>query len=117
MASPITIVVGVARSGTTFLADLLNEEFDHGMGPESSFVPYFARRLRRYGDLTHQANLHRLIEDVCACEMLEIARKEYPEHERFDVSPEAVIARTRETTYAAVVRGVFECVADFQGKS
>lgn len=113
----VLFVIGMARSGTTFVADLLHEEFDYGMGPEGSFVPHFARHAWRYGNLSRRRNLNRLVRDVSRCEMLEIARTEYPPNERFDVTEEELLGRITQPTYASVVRAVFESVASHQGRS
>jgi hypothetical protein len=107
----------MARSGTTFLANLLNDHFDYGMGPEASFIPEFARRLRRFGNLDRDRNLHGLIHRVCKTEMLEIARRDYAPDERFDVTPELVSSKLSGRTYSHVVRAVLESVAELQKKT
>jgi hypothetical protein len=116
-ARTILFVVGMARSGTSLLAELLFTHFDHGMGPEGSFIPEFFRKLRRYGDLQNPANLDHLVRDVARCEALEIARSTYPVGERFDVSPELILTNLGPPTYSGVVRSVLECMATAQGRS
>lgn len=112
----ILFVFGAARSGTTYLNNLLDNWFDYGMGPEGTFVAQFAARLNRYGDLEDDANLNRLIEDVSRCEMLEITRHKYAEEHRFDVTPEMIRAALPARTYAGVVYSVFACVAQAQDR-
>lgn len=107
---------GLARSGTTFLNKILDEWFDYGMGPEGVFVPEFARRIRRYGDLSDSGNLSRLLEDIARSDMLRIARTKYPEEIRFDVTADMIRSRMLDNSYAAVVFAVFECVAEAQNK-
>ena len=113
----ILFVFGAARSGTTYLNNLLDHWFDYGMGPEGTFVAQFAGRLDRYGDLEDDANLNRLIEDVARCQMLEIARHKYPDGFRFDVTPEMIRAALPARTYPGVVYSVFACVAQAQDRT
>lgn len=113
----ILFVLGSARSGTTFLNNFLDRWFDYGMGPEGTFVEPFHQRLDRYGDLTQPANLKRLVDDVSRCQMLEIMRKKYRGDNKVDVTPEAILARVPDPSYAGVVYGVFRAIADLQGKS
>lgn len=111
---PILFVFGAARSGTTILNNLLYRHFSYGMGPEGTFIAQWARRLPAYGDLQDDANLQRLVRDVSQCRMLEIARHKYRRNP-FDVSPQRILDRLREPSYAGVVYAVFECMADLQG--
>lgn len=115
--SPVLFVVGMARSGTSLLSELLFAHFDYGMGPESSFIPYFARRLSKYGDLGNPLNLHRLVHDVSRCETLEIARSVYPVEERFDVSPDLILANMVSPGFGGVVRSVLQCMATAQNRT
>ena len=112
---PILFVFGAARSGTTILSNLLYRHFGYGMGPEGTFVAEWAHRLRRYGDLGQDANLHRLVADISECRMLHIARCRYHERARFNVTPDLILQKLRERSYAGVVYAVFECMADLQG--
>lgn len=113
----ILFVLGSARSGTTYLNNFLARWFDYGMGPEGTFVAHFHRRLSHYGNLSNSQNLARLVNDISRCQMLEIMRKKYHPSKRIDVTPEMIHGRLLEPTYAGVVRAVFQCVADLQGKS
>ena len=110
----ILFVFGTARSGTTFLNNILDQWFDYGMGPEENFVPFFSRRLWRYGELSKAVNLARLVDDISHCKMLEIPRSKYPPGVRFDVTPELIHEHLLEPTYAGVVYSVFECMAELQ---
>lgn len=113
----ILFVFGAARSGTTYLNGLLDKWFDYGMGPEGTFVAKFAARLYRYGDLNDEANLKRLVEDISRCNMLEIVRNKYPEGNRFDITPEMILERLPDRSYAGVVYSVFACMAAVQGRT
>ncbi len=110
----ILFVFGAARSGTTILNNLLSRHFSYGMGPEGTFLAEWARRLPEYGDLSVDANIHRLVRDIADCRMLYIARHKYRRNP-FDVTPELIMARLRERSYAGVVYAVFECMAELQG--
>ncbi|MGE0486830.1 MAG: sulfotransferase [Gammaproteobacteria bacterium] len=110
-------VVGAARSGTTYLVDVLGDLFDFGMGPEGHFVLQLARRLGRYGDLAEVRNMTRLLEDVRAASTLSIIRNEWPAHERFDVTLDELRARVYEPSFAAVVYATYRCIADHLGKA
>jgi hypothetical protein len=112
----ILFVLGSARSGTTFLNNVLDRWFDYGMGPEGTFIEPFHRRLGRYGDLSRAENLRRLVEDVSRCQMLEIMRKKYRDSRKLDVTPAEILARVPEPSYTGVVYGVFRALADLQGK-
>ncbi|WP_193369776.1 sulfotransferase family protein [Pelagibius marinus] len=116
MDRPILFVFGAARSGTTILNNLLYRHFSYGMGPEGTFVAQWARRLPAYGDLRDDANLERLARDVSQCRMLEIARHKYRRNP-FDVTPELILSRMQERSYAGVVYSVFQCMAELQGCS
>jgi len=113
----ILFVFGSARSGTTFLNNFLDRWFDYGMGPEGTFVEPFHRRLPQYGDLADPANLKRLADDMSRCQMLEIMRKKYRDSRKLDVTPQAILERAPEASYAGAVYGVFRSIADLQGKS
>ena len=114
--STVLLVLGSARSGTTFVNKLLDEWFDYGMGPEGSFVADFARRLHRYEPLSTPANFERLARDLAGCTMLTIMRDKYPPDIAIDVTAEMLLERARETSYAELVRAVFECVAVLQNR-
>ncbi len=114
--STVLLVLGSARSGTTFVNKLLDEWFDYGMGPEGSFVPEFARRLSRYEPLSDVGNFRRLADDLANCTMLTIMRDKYPQDMAIDVTADMLVERAREPTYAALVRAVFESVAELQGR-
>lgn len=111
----ILFVFGAARSGTTILNNLLFRHFSYGMGPEGTFLAEWAKRLPRYGDLTEDANLRRLVSEIAECDMLDIARRRYRHNPRYDVSPELILAKLRERSYAGVIYSIFENMAELQG--
>jgi hypothetical protein len=81
------------------------------MGPEGQFVLKFARKLGRYGDLSRPKSLRRLVVDLSHDMMFTILREQH----NADVSVSAILERTTEPTYAAVVEAVFRVIADIKG--
>lgn len=58
------LLTGCARSGTTFLATLMETSFDMAIPVESFFVPHFARFIGLWGDLAKIPNLRSLISAI-----------------------------------------------------
>ena len=56
-------VLGAPRSGTTFLASLL-EKTSYQSPYETQFIIKYYRKLARYGDLNDLANFERLVKDI-----------------------------------------------------
>jgi len=110
------LIFGSARGGTTYLTEFLDTWFDFGMGPEGTFIRPLFRKRSRYGDLALEANRRRLAADICDTEMMRIMRDVWPEDERIDVTPEAVLAHVKEPSFAGVVHAAFASVATLRGK-
>lgn len=107
----ILFISGAARSGTSYLSRVASKAFGYGMGPEGQFVLKFADKVRRYGNLSAPKNLRRLVTDISRDMMFAILREQY----RVDVTVPAILERTAEPTYAAVVEAVFRAIADLRG--
>lgn len=61
----LIFVVGMPRSGTKLLRDLLNQNPAIAILPnETHFIPYLARRFDRYGDVSKRGNFARLHADI-----------------------------------------------------
>lgn len=61
----LVFVVGMPRSGTKLLRDLLNRNPSISILPnETHFIPYLARRFGQYGDVSNRENFGRLFDDV-----------------------------------------------------
>jgi len=112
----ILIVIGAARSGTTYLTDILDDYFGFGMSPEGHFVLEFHKRLQRYGDLSDAENMARLLADMRHGSTLRIIREEWPPDRRFDISVDELQANLGGTTYADAVYAVFRTIAERLGK-
>jgi hypothetical protein len=56
-------IIGAPRSGTTFLASLLDET-DYGAPFETQFIIKYYKKLDKYGDITEYNNFCRLINDI-----------------------------------------------------
>lgn len=104
-------VVGAARSGTTYVTDVLDEYFDYGMSPEGHFVLQIANKLKQYGPLSIAENMTHLLEDVRQSSTLSIIREQWPVERRFDVTLEQLRENLLESSFAGVVYSVFKCIA------
>ena len=63
--SPPFFIVGMPRSGTKLLRELLNQSPDVWVPDvESQFIPRYARRMKKYGDLSHWPNFERMAKTV-----------------------------------------------------
>jgi hypothetical protein len=113
----ILFVFGAARSGTTYLGRILEDVFDFGMGPEGHFVPEFAKKLEKYGDLEVATNMDRLIADVSNSTMLTIMRDRWRDEIRTDISMQMIHSELPHNTYGGLISSVFYCVAREQGKT
>lgn len=60
---PPIFVLGCPRSGTTFLASLL-EPTDYGKPFETHFITKYYKELRKYGDLNDKKNAARILKDI-----------------------------------------------------
>jgi hypothetical protein len=56
-------ILGAPRSGTTYLASLL-EKTPYGAPFETHFITKYFKRLKQYGSLQDMANLERLLKDI-----------------------------------------------------
>lgn len=114
---PITFVFGSARGGTTYLTEFLDEWFDFGMGPEGTFIRPLYRKRNRYGDLGDTRKARALAQDISRSEMMTIMRTVWPENERIDVTPDAILDNTLDHSFAGIVSGAFAAVAKLRGKT
>ena len=63
--SPI-FIVGVGRSGTTLIRQMINSHSKIAIPYESHFITKYINQLLEYGNLADNANFERLLKDLCA---------------------------------------------------
>lgn len=86
---------------------MFSEYFDAGFVNEGQFVLEFYRKLPSYGDLSKPAHLRRFLQDMLHHRFFSILSRAY----RIEVTPEIIIERIGEPTYAGIVYAVFEFIA------
>jgi hypothetical protein len=89
---------------------MLSKAFGYGTGAEGKFVLKFARKLKRYGNLSEPENLRRLVSDIHEDMMFAILREQHG----IDVSVPAILERIPQPTYAGVVEAIFRAIADLR---
>lgn len=117
MEKDVLFIFGPARGGTTFVASILENFFDYGMGPEGTFVHDAWRVAQKLGDLSQPKNLRSYATYLSQVQMLEIIRKRYPEGVRFDVTPGDIIQRMEGESAASGIYAVFKAVSDYKSKT
>jgi len=101
-------IVGVGRCGTSMLLKLINEFTSIAIPAESHFIPKFARKLNRYGDLERRENLVKLLQDI--------KRFSYVKDWRMDFNLERIVERVDEYNYSGVIRAIYSEFAYQNGK-
>lgn len=107
--SPI-FVTGFARSGTTWLNQLMRDYFDAGFVNEGQFIIAFGRRLGRYGDLRLAVNHERLIEALSKDGFFSTLRKNY------SVEMDWCRVADAGASFSAIVKDVLQQIAEQMGK-
>ena len=114
----ILFIFGSPRSGTTYTNSLLRDYFDFGLCSEGQWVLPIGYRAKRFGDLSVDANLHRLIAE---------SRKDYMFHHfrtivakrlgrPVDITSEDIYENLLERSFPGVVYAIFLTVAQQMGK-
>lgn len=103
-------LTGFARSGTTWINELLRDYFDAGFVNEGQFIVSFGRRLARYGDLRLDENHQRLIRDLRNDSFFVILKKNYS----VDIDWRRTAGAPR--TFAAIVLDILSQIAQQMGK-
>lgn len=101
------IILGHARSGTSILGDLLRKYFRISFGPESQFLIRMYKHLPRYGDLTQEKNLSRLLHDVLQERCFQRWEKKFG----YSLDQKEIFNRIQEPSYKGVVYAVFDYLA------
>ena len=109
--SPL-MIVGCPRSGTTFLAHMINRFLDMHVARDAGVFLRFYRALPHYGDLSHRPNMRRLIDDLYKDAMF---RKRLLER-GLALNQDELCDAVREPSYVGLVRQVFIETARTHGK-
>lgn len=98
-------IVGCPRSGTTLLQRMLNAHPDVAVAPETFFVRRFWSNRDRYGDLTDDAHLDSLVDDIVASSAFE------------EMGLDAEDFRARARAFSDQMGGVFGALLDQFGEA
>ena len=110
-ANPL-VIIGSPRSGTTFLARMVNRFFDVHVARDNGTLLRLGNQLSHYEPLADDANFRRLIRHLYADHYIQerlIARG-------LKLSEEEIFARVPERTYRALVETLFTAIAHERGK-
>lgn len=105
--SPV-FIVGVGRSGTTLIRQMLNSHSQIAVPYESHFITDYMDRLDDYGDLGVRENLMQLITDICNEKILSSWD--------FSPTPDEVSRRLNGKSLRDVVDAFFSVYATHHGK-
>ena len=105
------VVVGSGRSGTQYLASVLRRTLDIGFAAEPKIIVRTWNRIGSFGDLADDANLRRLAERVHGSKMFRHLRT----HVGVETTPDTILNRLSERTYADMIRTSLRIVADARG--
>lgn len=109
--SPL-LIMGSPRSGTTFLAQMVNRFFDIQISRDNGTLMRFHRMLPQYQPLSDDANMKRLIHDLYGDHFFKtrlIARG-------LKLSEAELFRRAAEPTYGALIEAIFSAIAEVHGK-
>jgi len=104
--SPL-LIIGSPRSGTTFLAHMVNRFFDVHVCRDNGTLARIYKHLSRYEPLSHDMNLKRLISHIYADHYI----KERLIARGLELSEEEVFARVPRRTYAALIETIYGAIA------
>jgi len=102
-------IVGHGRSGTSILTNLVRKYLGVAFGTESQFFVRYHRQLGRYGDLTRDANLARLVRDISAERFFQRSRKY-----GLQLDAARVVRECEPRTYTGVLSAIFRQCAEGQ---
>jgi hypothetical protein len=105
-------LIGVTRSGTTILRQLLRKYLDINFGTEGKFITRLYKKFHTYGNLAVPTNLDRLLADLTR----ERCFMRWREFYGFRLDVPRFKAELQELTCRAVVDAVFQQFADFAGR-
>lgn len=107
------LIMGSPRSGTTFLAQMVNRFFDVHICRDNGTMLRFHRLLPRYEPLTDDGNLRRLIDHLYR----DYYFTERLRHRGFTLSERELFERIRQRSFAGLIDAVFSATAASHGRS
>ena len=110
--SPL-LVMGSPRSGTTFLAHMVNRFFDIRLSRDNGTLVRFYNLLPHYEPLSDDANLRRLISNLYADHYIQ----ERLQRRGLVLSEAQLFDRVHERTYGGLIEAMFSAIAAERGRS
>lgn len=108
----LVFIVGMPRSGTKLLRDLLSQHSKVAIFPnESHFIPYLARKFHSFGDITREGNFRRIYQEFADTTFYSrISAKGV--HIRYD----DLLRRLNGSSYRSFLEAMFDCYREISGK-
>jgi hypothetical protein len=106
------LIMGSPRSGTTFLAHMVNRFFDMRLSRDNGSLVRFYSLLSHYEPLSDDANLRRLIGNIYADHYIQ----ERLRGRGLVVTEEQLFARVRERSYGGLIEAIFSAIAEERGR-
>lgn len=110
--SPL-LIMGSPRSGTTFLAHMVNRFLDIRLSRDNGTLVRYYNLLPHYEPLTDDANLLRLIKHLYADHYIQ----ERLRNRGLVLTEEQLLAQVHERTYGGLIDAIFGAIAAQRGKS
>ncbi len=102
------ILIGHGSSGTSIFIRLLRNHLRISFGTESQFLVRYYRQLSRYGDLSQDDNLRRLIGDLCTERWFERCRGKFG----YVPDQDALFNSVQQRNYRGVLDAIFLQLAE-----
>jgi hypothetical protein len=110
--SPV-FVIGYARSGTSLICRLMRRYLKISFGTESQFILRYEQALPGYGDLSEDANLRRLFDDIATERFFIRCRNNWG----FVFDVDRAVASVTHRSYAGVLEAICLQLAAHNGMS
>lgn len=105
-------IIGMPRSGTKLLRDLLNQHSEVGIPPsESHFIPYYYRKWVEFGDLREPRNFNAFYRHMSRSGFFQTLQKKNEAIDR-----DIWYREVKDWSYAGIIRGLFCGYARMKGK-
>lgn len=105
------MLIGHGSSGTTMVARLCRAYLGISFGTESQFIVRYYQQLERYGDLSQDRNLCRLVDDLLKERWFARGKKNFG----FETDRESILENVEQRTYRGVLDAVFNQLARHHG--